>query len=100
MKKLVPDPPSLAPTCTRAFGECPTHPPLFSVNPGIDPHSTLVHISMFLRCAYESTQLSLTPEPGTSSFPWLTMHAVEAAKGLVDALIDGYESAEWQHADA
>ncbi|MFJ4372665.1 hypothetical protein ACIP1T_08590 [Pseudomonas japonica] len=51
---------------------------------------------MFLRCAYESTQLSLTPEPGASSFPWLTMHAVEAAKGLVDALIDGYESRDWQ----
>ncbi|MFD2644036.1 hypothetical protein [Pseudomonas japonica] len=99
MKKIVPDPP-LAPTCARPFGTCPTHPPLFSVNPGIDPHSTLIHISMFLRCAYESTQLSLTPEPGTSSFPWLTMHAVEAAKGLVDALIDGYESRDWQQPTA
>lgn len=94
MKKVVPDPP-LAPTCSRPFGACPNHHPLFTVNPGIDPHSTLIHASMFLRCAYESTQLALTPAPGTSSFPWLTLHAVEAAKSLIDALIEGYETAEW-----
>ncbi|MFW3899708.1 DUF3077 domain-containing protein [Pseudomonas bharatica] len=96
MKKLVPDPP-LSPTCTRSFGDCAsTHPPLFSVNAGIDPHSALVHASMFLRCAYESAQHSLAPEANTSAFPWLTMHAVEAAKGLVDALLEGHETASWQ----
>jgi len=95
MKKIVPDPP-LAPTCSRSFGDCPgSHPPLFSVNAGIDPHSALVHASMFLRCAYDSAQQSVVPEAG-SSFPWLTMHAVEAAKGLVDALLEGMEQQSWQ----
>lgn len=96
MKKVVPDPP-LASTCSRHFGECPgSHPPLFSVNAGIDPHSALVHASMFLRCAYESAQHSVLPDPASSSFPWLTMHAVEAAKGLVDALLEGIEQEGWK----
>ncbi|MDU9389535.1 DUF3077 domain-containing protein [Pseudomonas sp. zfem002] len=95
MKKIVPDPP-LSPTCSRAFGECPSHPPLFSVNAGIDPHSALVHTSMFLRCAYESAQQSLSPDSGSSSFPWLTMHAVEAAKAVVDGLLEGIEQESWK----
>ncbi|MHA6197711.1 DUF3077 domain-containing protein [Pseudomonas wadenswilerensis] len=95
MKKIVPDPP-LACTCSRTFGACPTHPALFSVNAGIDPHSALVHASMFLRCAYESAQQSLSPEVATSSFPWLTMHAVEAAKAVVDGLLEGMEQESWK----
>ena len=97
MKKLVPDPP-LSPTCTRTFGNCASgHPPLFSVNADIDPHSALVHASMFLSCAYESSQQSIGNESATSTFPWLTMHAVEAAKGLVDVVIEGQESAGWKY---
>lgn len=81
MKKLVPDPP-LSPTCTRSFGDCSaTHPPLFSVNAGVD----------------ESSQQSIASEAATSTFPWLTMHAVEAAKGLVDAVIEGQESVGWTY---
>lgn len=96
MKKLVPDPP-LAATCSRAFGACSSgHPPLFSVNPGIDPHSALVHASMFLCCAYDSAQQSTEPDQSGKNFAWLTMHAVEAAKGLVDAVLEGMEKAEWE----
>ena len=98
MKKIVPDPP-LSPTCTRHFGECPAdHPPLFSVNAGIDAHSTLVHASMFLRCAYYSAQEATGQDAGRANFVWLAMHGVEAAKALIDALIDGMEKAEWQQA--
>ena len=95
MKKIVPDPP-LSPTCARTFGECPTgHPPLFSVNPGIDPHSALVHASMYLRCAYASAQESAVSDVSGKHFAWLAMHAVEASKGLVDAVLEGMERAEW-----
>ena len=96
MKKLVPDPP-LAPTCARHFGQCPSdHPPLFSVNAGIDPHSTLVHASMLMRCAYESTMEAATREGGSANYSWLAMYAVEASKALIDALIEGMERAELQ----
>jgi len=30
------------------------HPQLFSVNPGPAPHDALVHISLYLRCAYDT----------------------------------------------
>ena len=96
MKKLVPDPP-LAPTCVRHFGHCPSdHPPLFSVNAGIDPHSTLVHASMLMRCAYESTMQAAANEVGGANYSWLAMYAVEASKALIDALIEGMERAELQ----
>ena len=38
----------------------------------------------------------MLPDPASSSFPWLTMHAVEAAKGLVDALLEGIEQEGWK----
>ena len=72
------------------------HPPLFSVNAGIDPHSTLVHASMLMRCAYESTMEAATRQGGSANYSWLAMYAVEASKALIDALIEGMERAELQ----
>ena len=96
MKKLVPDPP-LAPTCARAFGACDSaHPPIFSINPGIDPHSALLHASLLMRCAYECAQECADPDASGKHFAWLLMHAVEASKALVDGVLEGVERAEWE----
>lgn len=96
MKKLVPDPP-FAPTCARAFGDCSSsHPPIFTVNPGIAPHCALLHASMLLSCACECAQECADPDASGKHFLWLMMHAVEAAKGLVDGLLEGLEKAEWE----
>lgn len=83
MKKIVPDP-----------------PPLFSANPDLDPHRALVHVTMLLSCAYDSAQECATHDGTAPRYAWLTMHAVEAAKGLIDSLLEGMERAEWRKAEA
>ena len=95
MKKIVPDPP-LAKTCTTAstaFGNCDAgHPPLFCVSPGITAQDALVHTSLYLRCAYDTGIKGLDGiDPSSQGLLWSTLHSVELAKGLVDALLDGME---------
>ncbi|PWB30672.1 hypothetical protein DCO48_19720 [Pseudomonas sp. SDI] len=102
-KKLVPDPP--LETCTTApaiFGSCEAgHAPLYSVNPGIAAHDALVHISLHLRCAYDSGHhLMEQADPGSKRMLWTTLHSVDAAKGLVDALLDGIEARALSNATA
>ena len=96
MKKIVPDPPheTLAPTANTLFGLCGAgHDPMFLVRPGIEPHDALVHVSLFLRGAYDTAhQASETADESAKGFLWSTMHSVEMAKGLVDALLDGIEA--------
>jgi len=59
----------------------------FSVNPGISLEDTLCHLSHLLGCAYESAY-ELTDTAGQEKgLVWSTLHHIEGAKGLVDALI-------------
>lgn len=84
MKKLVPDPP-LPKTTAHPFGRCDAgHPPLFTVNPDIEPHDALVHVALYLRCAYDT---------GIKAVDHPSLHAIELAEGLVEAMLDGIESA-------
>lgn len=97
MKKLVPDPPtSLYNTLNKPFGDCAAgHPQLFSVNAGIAPHDALVHASLYLRCAYDTGYKAIEGvDKSTTGFLWSTLHSVEMAKGLVEALLDALEDRE------
>jgi len=98
MKKIVPDPPppSLYPTLNKPFGDCAAgHPQLFSVNAGIAPHDALVHASLYLRCAYDTGDKAVEGvDESAKGFLWSTLHSVEMAKGLVEALLDALEHGE------
>ena len=98
MKKIVPDPPipSLGSTLEKPFGDCDAgHPQLFSVNAGIAPHDALVHISLYLRCAYDTGYKAIEGvDESAKGLLWSTLHSVEMAKGLSEALLDALESRE------
>ncbi len=84
MKKIVPDPP-LPSTSTHPFGRCDAgHRPLFAVNPDISAEDALVHVALYLRCAYEAGYKALDHmrEEGRGLF-WSNLHAVEMAEGVV-----------------
>jgi hypothetical protein len=92
-KKRVPDP-LLPHTTAHAFGRCEaSHPPLYSVNPNIPLEDALVHVALHLRCAYETGILALDHlrEEGRGMF-WANLHAVEMAEGVVEALLNSFES--------
>jgi hypothetical protein len=96
MIKIVPDPPpagTILKTVNTPFGSCDaSHEPLFAVRAGINAEDALVHVSLFLRCAmdtaYASSECTGAPEKG---LVWSTMHSIETAKAIVDALLDGAE---------
>lgn len=92
-KKRLPDP-SLPRTTSHAFGRCEDgHPPLYAVNPNIALEDALVHVALHLRCAYETGILAVDHlrEEGRGLF-WANLHAVEVAEGIVDALLNSFES--------
>lgn len=98
MMKIVPDPPAFPPgtirkTVETAFGCCDAaHDPLFTVRGGIGAEDALVHISLFLQSAYATANAAcnqVTKEE--RGLLWATLHSVEIAKALVDALLDGAE---------
>ncbi|MFK8330876.1 DUF3077 domain-containing protein [Pseudomonas sp. BJa5] len=95
MKKIVPDPPldHSATTAHTIFGSCQAgHSPLFAVCSGIAAHDALVHVSLYLGCAYDTGYKAMDDiDPASKGFLWSTLHSVEMAKGLVDALLDGLE---------
>ncbi|MNP24136.1 hypothetical protein D3C76_1168800 [compost metagenome] len=95
MNKIVPDPPlaKSRTTTSTAFSNCDAgHPPLFTVSAGITAQDALVHASLYLRCAYDTAFKGLEDaNPSGQSLLWSTMHSVEMAKGLVDALLDEVE---------
>ncbi|PSS50139.1 DUF3077 domain-containing protein [Pseudomonas sp. BBP2017] len=95
MKKIVPDPPLDQSTTTShtVFGACDAgHSPLFAVCSGIAAHDALVHASLYLSCAYDTGYKAFDNiDPASKNFLWSTLHSVEMAKGLVDALLDGIE---------
>lgn len=93
-KKIVPDPP-LPNTTTHPFGRCDAgHPPLFTVNPNIEAHDALVHVALYLRCAYDTgiKALDHLRDEGRGMY-WSSLHSLEMAEGLVEAMLDGIKSA-------
>ncbi|QXI38640.1 DUF6124 family protein [Pseudomonas xantholysinigenes] len=93
MKKIVPDPP-LPDTRRHPFGKCDAgHPPLFAVNPNINAHDALVHVAEYLRSAYDVGYKALDHMDDTGkSLLWASLHAVEMAEGLTEAMLEGIES--------
>ncbi|UVJ42124.1 DUF3077 domain-containing protein [Pseudomonas sp. LS1212] len=107
MIKIVPDPPLKKPTdpasspgtihqtATTPFGSCDAgHAPLFAVCAGIPAEDALVHASLLLRGAFDTAYAACdnagdNPKKGLL---WSTLHSVEMAKALIDALLDGAES--------
>ncbi|WP_166361174.1 DUF6124 family protein [Pseudomonas akapageensis] len=98
MMKIVPDPPALPPgtilkTAETAFGCCDAvHDPMFTVRGGIGAEDALVHISLFLQSVYATANAACNQASMEErGLHWATMHSVEIAKALVDALLDGAE---------
>jgi hypothetical protein len=100
MIKIVPDPPYSFPpgtihqTVETAFGSCDAgHGPLFAVRGGINAEDALVHAALMLQSACatasEACNQAGNPEKGLL---WSTLHCVEVAKALVDALLDGAQT--------
>ncbi|WP_166364232.1 DUF3077 domain-containing protein [Pseudomonas akapageensis] len=97
MNKIVPDPPSylLSKTASTAFGSCDAgHDPLFAVRAGIDLEDALVHISLLLAGVCDTALHACQQADGLDrkGLLWANLHSAEAAKGLVDALLDGIEN--------
>ena len=97
MIKIVPDPPSggkLYETVATAFGTCDAgHGPLFAVCAGINAEDALVHASLSLKCARETTyHMCMAETAANEGLLWSTLHSIEMAKALVDAVLDGIES--------
>ncbi|MCY1412427.1 hypothetical protein D9M71_278330 [compost metagenome] len=60
---------------------------------GINAEDALVHASLSLRCARETTYHLCMSETATNEgLMWSTFHTIEMAKALIDAVLDGIES--------
>ncbi|MGY4495496.1 DUF3077 domain-containing protein [Pseudomonas sp. TE3610] len=84
--------PSPAPRATvnTTFGTCDSQDlPFYSVRAGIPMDDALVQISHLLKCATESAYELSDDGIAQSGLLWSALHAMEAAKALADALIDG-----------
>ncbi|NBA98186.1 hypothetical protein [Pseudomonas sp. R5(2019)] len=70
------------------FGACDQ--PMFSVRSGVMAEDVLVHVSLYLQAAYATANevCLLTPQAG-KGLHWATLHAIEAALGLTEALLEG-----------
>nr|WP_166359744.1 DUF3077 domain-containing protein [Pseudomonas akapageensis] len=80
-------------TVTPPFGSCDAgHEPLFAVRAGINAEDALVHASLFLKCAVD-TAYAATECPGAheKGLIWSTMHSIETAQAIINALLDGAE---------
>ncbi|WP_277964072.1 DUF3077 domain-containing protein [Pseudomonas sp. RIT-To-2] len=77
-------------TACTPFGYCDSHHlPIFNVRAGIPIDDALVQISLLLKCASESAQELGDYGVAQRGLLWSTLHSVDAAKALADALIDG-----------
>ena len=97
MIKIVPDPPlasTLSKTAFTPFGTCDAgHGPLFAVCAGINAEDALVHASLSLKCARECIyHVCMDETDANQGLLWSTLHSIEMAKALVDAVVDGIES--------
>ena len=97
MTKIVPDPPL---TTTRrkpvytAFGCCNgNHPPLFSVCEGIELEDALVHLSLQIQCAKDTTAQAC--ERADEQFKTLLIAAqqsLEMSNVLIETVLDGMDA--------
>jgi hypothetical protein len=54
-----------------------------------------VHLSLYLRCAYDTGYKAIEGvDESAKGFLWSTLHSVEMAKGLAEALLDALENRE------
>ncbi|MDE1167042.1 MAG: DUF3077 domain-containing protein [Pseudomonas sp.] len=76
-------------TSALPFGTCGAdNLPLFIVREGIGLEDALVHVSHLLRCAHDSAYELCDSATRQRGLVWSTVHSIEAAKGLVDALLE------------
>ena len=79
------------------IGKCPGLPPRVQPPPihvvVISAEDALVHVALYLRGAYEagSKALEYLREEGRGMY-WSSLHSIELAEGLVEAILDGIES--------
>ena len=93
MTKGLPDPPTRATTASSAFGNCErSHPPLFAVRSGVDFEDALVHLSTLLKEAFATNLKAMEHATDTCRDLLLSNdHALDSAKAVVEALLDGVE---------
>ncbi|UVL89739.1 DUF3077 domain-containing protein [Pseudomonas sichuanensis] len=96
MKKIVPDPPlKLNPTTERSFCTCQSsHPPIFTVRPGVDAADALVHTSMLASAIQEIADdyaLHHAPEANRAMI-WSIVHSAETIRALTDGLLGAMEA--------
>ena len=77
-------------TCQRDFGPVDsTLQPMFNLRAGISAHDALMHVSLLLLCAEQTsdeiTELGSGVERGLI---WSMVHSVEMARAVVDSLLD------------
>ena len=80
-------------TSHRAFGPLDSNlQPIFSLRSGISAQDALMHVSLLLLCADQSsdeiTELGSGVERGLI---WSMVHSVEMARAVVDSLLDSAE---------
>ncbi|MFJ5180350.1 DUF3077 domain-containing protein [Pseudomonas fulva] len=94
MTKGLPDPPASLTTAPTSFSTCESsHPPLFSVRPGVDLEDALVHLSTLLRGAYAANLKAMELANGTCFDLLLgNDHGLESATAVVEALLKGLEA--------
>lgn len=93
MKKLVPDPPDfyLDDPADTSDGPPPEQPPLFRVRAGIRAEDALAQASLYLQCAATAgTQAAGLSDDPARDVARVSVHLVEMAKALVDAVLTGY----------
>jgi len=95
MKKLVPDPPSLANITTTHTDFCfcdEGESPLFSVCNGVEMEHALVQLMALLRLAYENNyQAGEIAQGRLARMLLATQHSLEASKAVVASLLNGIE---------
>ena len=96
MIKIVPDPPLTTPRkpVYTAFGCCNgNHPPLFSVCDGIELEDALVHLSLQIQCAKQTTaQVCKRADEQFKNLLLATQHSLEMSNALIESVLDGMEA--------
>ena len=96
MIKIVPDPPLATPRkpAYTAFGCCNgNHPPLFSVCDGIELEDALVHLSLQIQCAKQTTaQVCERADEQFKSLLVATRQSLEMSNALIETVLDGMEA--------
>lgn len=96
MKKIVPDPPlKLNPTHERPFCTCQSsHPPLFSVRPGVEAADALVHASMLARAIEEIAEdyAQHHAADANRAMIWSIQHSAQSLGALVEGLLEAMDA--------